>query len=327
MHSDNSNEHLAKVFFEGWESHQTTFTLSTSGSTGQPKPIELQRDKLIWSAKKTFEAYFSRSINKYQLCCIPVSKVGGFMQLVRSVVWETPIDVVEPSSNPLLEYRGRATIASFTPMQLVKILENPISVEVLNQFHTILIGGGQMSPEIEKKLIEMYPDTRWIHTFAMTETYSHFAGRFLGETVYKTLGETEVTVDERGALMVRNFLTDQEWMKTNDLIEMINETEFIWKGRTDFTLNSGGIKIQIETVEAEIMEQTGWQSTDFCCWYAADELLGQKLILICSKTNVPQNWKFSQSYFKPKDIYYLDQLVLTETGKVNRKLSYEMLNL
>ncbi len=327
MHSDSSNKNLAKEFFEGWESQQAIFSLRTSGSTGQPKTIDLQRDKLIWSAKKTFEAYFSRSINKYQLCCIPVNKVGGFMQLVRSVVWDTPIDIIEPSSNPLLDYKGRATIASFTPMQLVKIIENTVSSEVLQQFHTVLIGGGQISPEIEKKLLQLYPDTRWIHTFAMTETYSHFAGRFLGETLYKTIGETEIAVDDYGALKVRNFITDQEWMKTNDLVELISETEFIWKGRLDFTINSGGIKIQLETVEAEIMQQTGWQSTDFCCWFEPDEVLGQRLILLSTLRNVPQNWNFSQAYFKPKNIYHLDQLVLTETGKVNRKLSYEMLNL
>ena len=327
MHSDNSNENLAKVFFEGWQNLQTTFTLSTSGSTGLPKQIDLQRDKLIWSAKKTFEAYFTRSINKYQLCCIPVNKVGGFMQLVRSAVWETPIDVVEPSVNPLLDYRGKAAITSFTPMQLANILENPVSTEILNQFHTVLIGGGQISPEMEKRLLEFYPDTRWIHTFAMTETYSHFAGRFLGESVYKTLGETEISTDNQGALMVRNFLTDQQWMKTNDLIEIRSNSEFIWKGRLDFTINSGGIKIQLETVESEIMAQTGWQSTEFCCWFQSDDILGQRLILLSTHKNVPQNWHFSQAYFKPKNTYFLEKLVFTETGKVNRKMSFELLEL
>jgi len=325
MHSDNSNQQFAQLFFEGWEQQLPTFELSTSGSTGKPKPILLEREKLIWSAKKTFEAYFTRSINKYQLCCIPVQKVGGFMQLVRSAVWETPIDVVEPSSNPLLDYHGRAAIVSLTPMQIVKILETPISAETLNQFHTVLIGGGQISPEIEKILLENYPDTRWIHTFAMTETYSHFAGRFLGETTYKTLPETEISISEQGTLQVRNFLTDGEWMQTNDLVEIIDSQHFIWLGRQDFTINSGGVKIQLEEVEKEIAAQTNWKETEFCCWYENDEMLGQKLILITTQKNVPQEWNFSNTYYKPKVIYTISELNFTETGKINRAKSLEKL--
>jgi O-succinylbenzoic acid--CoA ligase len=134
MLSDKTNEQNAHSFFERWHQNQTEFSLSTSGSTGQPKSIVLEREKMIWSAQKTFEAYFTRSINKYQLCCLPVTKVGGLMQLVRSTVWNTPIDVVEPTSNPLLHYFGTAGITSLTPMQLAVIVEHEESKQTLHPF-------------------------------------------------------------------------------------------------------------------------------------------------------------------------------------------------
>lgn len=324
MLSDNTNEQNAHSFFEGWHENQTEFSLSTSGSTGQPKSIVLEREKMIWSAQKTFEAYFTRSINKYQLCCLPVTKVGGLMQLVRSAVWNTPIDVVEPSSNPLLNYFGTAAITSLTPMQLAVIIDNEESRQTLHQFHTVLIGGGEISKDLELLLLQEYPDTRWIHTFGMTETYSHFAGRFLGEKNYKVLPETEISATSDGTLQLRNLITNHEWLDTNDLIEIVNQTEFIWKGRIDFTINSGGVKIQLETVETEISELTSWPQNTFCCWYENDAILGQKLVLLTTQSNVPQNWNFTNPYFKPKEVYTIEALCYSENGKINRSKSYEL---
>ena len=323
MPSDNTNELNAQSFFEGWHLQQTEFGLSTSGSTGTPKSIVLTRDKMIWSAQKTFEAFFTRSINKYQLCCLPVTKVGGLMQLVRSAVWNTPIDVVEPSSNPLLNYFGTAAMTSLTPMQLTNIMAQPGSKQILHQFHTVLIGGGGISQDLENLLLHEYPDTRWIHTFGMTETYSHFAGRFLGESHYKVLPETEISISEIGSLQLKNFLTNNDWLVTNDMVEIVNSNEFIWKGRLDFTVNSGGIKIQLETVESEIIQMTSWPMNSFCCWYENDDTLGQKLILLTTQTNVPQEWEFTNPYFKPREIYVVDQLYFSENGKLNRLKSYE----
>jgi O-succinylbenzoic acid--CoA ligase len=209
-------------------------------------------------------------------------------------------------------------------MQLWHILNHEISKEVLHQFHTVLIGGGTLSPEIEKTLLENYPDTRWFHTFGMTETYSHFAGRQLGNHIYEVLPNTEIAQNNVGALKVRNFITDNEWIQTNDIIEIIDNKQFVWLGRTDFTINSGGIKIQLETVESEIQKQTNWQSDAFFCWHIQDEILGQKLVLVTTEKSIPQDWNFSNTYYKPKEIFVLDKLIYTENGKINRAKSFEL---
>ena len=158
----------------------------------------------------------------------------------------------------------------------------------------------------------------------MTETYSHFAGRFLGEKNYKVLPETEISMTSDDTLQLRNLITNHEWLATNDLIEIISQTEFIWKGRIDFTINSGGVKIQLETVESEIALETAWPINTFCCWYESDDLLGQKLILLTTQTNIPQNWKFTNPYYKPKEIYTIEALCFSENGKINRLKSYEL---
>jgi O-succinylbenzoic acid--CoA ligase len=158
----------------------------------------------------------------------------------------------------------------------------------------------------------------------MTETYSHFAGRFLGEKQYKVLPETDISLTSEGTLQLRNLITNHEWLATNDLIEIVNSNEFIWKGRIDFTINSGGVKIQLETVESEIAFETAWPINTFCCWYESDDVLGQKIVLLTTQTNVPQNWNFTNPYFKPKEVYTVETLCISENGKINRLKSYEL---
>jgi O-succinylbenzoic acid--CoA ligase len=299
-----------------WE-HKESFLLTTSGSTGTPKVWILEQPLIQWSAGQTLK-HFIQSESLHQLIALPLSKVGGFMQWARAKTWKSTFDVVIPSSNPLKDYKGTAAIGSFTPMQLEHILEDPYSKNKLFQFHTILLGGSSISAQLESRLIHEYPSVNWIHTFGMTETYSHFAGRKLGQTLYQIVDETEIDQNEMG-LMIKNPCTKDLWIQTHDLVDMHSPNQFLWIGRNDFTINSGGIKIQLETVEKEIEYQTHWHQEDFFCWWEEDDILGQKLVLYTKKTVVaPKNWKFSSRYFTPKKIYQMDQFILSENGKIMR---------
>ena len=315
-----SNAELAEQFFEGWDAEQTTFTLQTSGSTGQPKLIELQRHHCIWSAERTREAFFPPALNVHQLCALPLTKVGAFMQLVRSRVWNTPIDVLEPSSNPLLHYRGTANVASFTPMQLYEILKQEDSKRALHQFELVLIGGSDLSTSLEKELLTLFPEVTFIHTFGMTETYSHFAGRKLGESCYTVLPQTSIRVSENGCLQLNNQTTNFEWITTNDVVNILSNNTFHFLGRSDFTINSGGIKIQLEQVELEIQALTKWEPSTFFCWYLPDERLGQRLVLVTTHAELPSGLQFTQPYYKPTQIINVPNIAFSDNGKVIRKI-------
>lgn len=306
-----------------WNQNQA-FILHTSGSTGTPKQWILQSEWIQWSAWQT-RKHFIRTQNFHQLIALPLDKVGGFMQWARAKTWQTPFDIITPKANPLLNYTGNAAITSFTPMQIEHILDQNESSKKLAQFESILIGGGPISKELEEHLLQKYSHIHWVHTFGMTETYSHFAGRTLGENAYHTVDDTEIEVNNTG-LILRNPVTQNMWLQTHDSVKIINSKEFIWLGRTDFTINSGGVKIQLEEVENEIQKQTQWSLQDFFCWWQEDVILGQRLVLITKKhVRVPENWRFSSRYFEPKNRYILDNFKYSNTGKILRKDSFELL--
>lgn len=282
--------HEVEDIVQRWKAGQTGFSITTSGSTGQPKPFLLQRSSLIWSAQQTLK-HFITSPGK-QLICLPLTKVGGFMQVVRAMVWNQPFYQVTPSSNPLMDLNlpQDCTIASFTPHQLYHILQLPESRNRLKQFKSVLIGGGEVSDALEKELIAEFPEIQFIHTFGMTETYSHFAGRKLGEEWYQLTDHIEIKINELGCLMIISPLASDTWMTTQDIVEIHpNGKQFRWLGRSDFTINSGGVKIQLETVEKYIRRQLNWNETDFFCWGMSHESLGQELTLFIKKTMGIQN--------------------------------------
>lgn len=296
------------------------FEIHTSGSTGIPKPHLLDPKLIRWSAEQTRKHYI-RSKNAHQLIALPIEKVGGFMQWARAKTWNAPFDIVKPSTNPLLEYEGLATISSLTPMQIEGILSNPKSYKKLGQFESILIGGAPISGEIEERLLHEFPGIYWVHTFGMTETYSHFAGRPLGNQLYTVIDHTEIDQTEVG-LRVKNPCTQNKWIQTHDIVKILEANCFIWEGRSDFTINSGGVKIQLETVEREIAAHTNWPFSEFFCWWEADKILGQKLVLFIKDSLIlPSDWHFLSRFYQPKSIYRLKQLLYTKTGKIARKES------
>jgi len=299
-----------------WEQNQP-FEIHTSGSTGKPKPHTLWPQLIRWSAEQT-RKHFIKSSSLHQLLALPIEKVGGFMQWARAQTWQSPIDVIAPSANPLLNYTGAAKITSLTPMQIEGILSHPESRKKLLDFECVLIGGAPISGETEERLLLEFPHIHWVHTFGMTETYSHFAGRVLGQIEYNTVDDTEMLVNEIG-LQVKNPCTQSQWMQTHDLVKITAPNRFTWIGRSDFTINSGGIKIQLETVEREIQEQTQWPASAFFCWWESDSILGQKLVLFVKKgLIIPEDWHFSSRYYEPKHVYTLNELVYTPTGKISR---------
>ena len=87
-------------FLKEWESDQDFILQSTSGSTGSPKTIKIEKEKMIASARMTGD-FFNLSKGKKALLCISPSYIGGKMMIVRSLVYDMELYATTISSNPL----------------------------------------------------------------------------------------------------------------------------------------------------------------------------------------------------------------------------------
>ncbi|MES2618476.1 MAG: AMP-binding protein [Bacteroidota bacterium] len=318
------NAELAKDFINKWQAGETNFHLTTSGSTGPPTQILLEKKKMQWSAANTASVVHPLPSDSL-LCCLPCSKIGGLMMLVRAMEWGIPIEVIEPVANPFTE-RRTCTIVSLAPMQLFHVLSNKDSVEHLKTVRIVIIGGGELSAKLENMIADnAFSNTVFYHSYGMTETYSHIALRTINgkdsTQYFVPFSDVTVTKDSNNCAVIQLPFENQP-LQTTDIIALYPDRTFEVLGRSDFMINSGGVKLQPEQIERAIANTLRPEHL-FIISSEKDEVLGNKLILIAEKhfeytLEDLQFLKAINPYAVPKAIRIIETFERNEGGKIKR---------
>lgn len=327
----------ALLFCQSWLSGEETFEQATSGSTGAPKKIKLSRSQLLASSKATGGFFKIQPTTKLH-CCLNPEYIAGKMMLVRAMVWDCPIWLVEPKSNPFSDLTAEISpdFVAMVPLQVEVCLGEPEALSKLKKVSHLIIGGAPISQKLKTQLIDNHL-TAW-QTYGMTETVSHIALAKIekGELEYQTLPVVEIGQDSRGAIWIKSPMSGPETIQTNDLVELTSETSFKWLGRVDFVINSGGVKLHPELLEqqSEAIIGTLFPGCRYFFFGEKDEKLGEKLVLLVEKSEPDEELaKLLQSkleaelgkYQAPKSIYFLRAFLQTESGKINRQKTYNQL--
>lgn len=301
-------------FVELWFS-EAPIRQKTSGSTGAPKEIEIDRAAMRASARMTC-AHFGLRRGETALLCLSVSYIGGKMMVVRALEAGLRLFLVKPQGNPLAQLDVPIRFAAMIPAQVRAAIRD------LDRIDELIIGGAATPAPLVAALQQKR--TRCWATYGMTETLSHVALRPLNgvnrRAVYRALPGVRFAQDKRGCLVVKApALGIRQWV-TNDVVDGVGETEFRWLGRIDNAINSGGIKIFPERIEKKL---SPCFSHRFFIGKQADPKWGEKLVLLLEGSPFPLARSFFQgmglaSYEIPKAVYFLPRFVETPSGKVQR---------
>jgi len=321
-------------FLELWFNEKDIIEVKTSGSTGKPKRILLKKRYMINSALATGK-FFNLFENTKALLCLPVNFIAGKMMLVRALTLGWNLDFVAPISNPLKNNANTYDFAAMVPLQL----EN--SLADISKIKKLIVGGAPVSNKLLNKLQKI--DTDIFATYGMTETITHIAVKKLNnfkstilreeeKDYYTILPDIKISKDKRDCLIIDAPKLSSEKIITNDLVEIISPTKFKWLGRLDTIINSGGIKLipeQIEEKLTKIIEQR------FFVAGIPDTILGEKLIMIieAQKEEFYKNELFQKikhlkllsKYEIPKEIYFVNPFVETETKKINKNKTLKLI--
>ncbi len=316
-------------FLIDWLNEKPTLTVHTSGSTGQPKPIILLKEHMVNSALAT-GSFFKLEAKNTALLCLPATYIAGKMMLVRAMVLGLSIDCVNPSSNPLEENNNLYDFAAMVPLQF----ENSLSV--LGGVKKLIVGGAPVSYKLKKAFLNAGQRTNVYETYGMTETITHIAVKpLLGQLitsnmdldVFTTLTDVKITADSRGCLVIDAPMVSNELIHTNDMVDLVSETQFKWLGRFDNVINSGGVKLFPEQIETKLVSTI--ESRFFVTGLPDDEL-GNKLILIVEGV---QNISILQDQIekitslkkleRPKEILAVESFEETTSGKIQRKATLD----
>jgi O-succinylbenzoic acid--CoA ligase len=334
FHPSSPNSENIVEFINSWLSGQQSFEFQTSGSTGKPKKITISRTQMECSANMTIKALSLTSRDTALLCMNPAF-IGGKMMIVRSLINQMNLVVIEPSSNPLKELDEPVDFAALVPLQLINAINNSDSFKKLKSISNIIVGGGQVSESVRQEVKSL--DNHIYSTYGMTETVSHIALQLLSKhsdgNHFTALDGVEIGTDERECLAIKAEVTNNSLIVTNDRVEIIDSNKFRWLGRIDNVINSGGIKVQIEQVEnviSEIFNSLGLVNR-FILKGFKDDFLGEKVILIIEGKIDGESLKSLSEYLptklhkyeKPKEIHFIEKFIETPTDKIIRNTDYK----
>lgn len=338
IHFQNLPEHTEvqiNDFIQKFETGVKVYHFNTSGSTGKPKKTLVSRERLINSALMTVQALNLKSYYVV-LNCLNTDFIAGKMMLVRSMVLNMKCIVVPPSADPLQNLSENIDFAGFIPYQLYTMLTNNKTherIEQLNRMKVIIIGGDRITNQLFEAIQQI--KTPIYHTYGMTETVSHIALKLLNgvnkQNSFEVLKGVKIKIDERNCIQIQTPATNNMWVNTNDVVELVDDTHFNLLGRIDNVIVSGGIKIPVESVEKSIDEYLFKRKIYFKILVTSipHDALSQELVLILEKEeNIEKIFELNllqelsknlPKYHTPKKIFVLEEFVKLATGKINRK--------
>ncbi|WP_375241965.1 AMP-binding protein [Lacinutrix sp.] len=300
-------------FLIQWLDQSKTITLNTSGSTGVPKTITMQKRAMVNSAIAT-GVYFNLKPKQRALLCLPAHYIAGKMMLVRAIVLGLELDSIEPKSNLEIDINKQYQFTAMVPMQLEK------NINKLNNIKTLIVGGAKVSSVLQSNLQTL--KTAIFETYGMTETVSHIAVKHLNNPDnnlnFKVLPNINISQDNRNCLVVEAPNICDEKIITNDIVKVHSKNEFEWLGRFDNIINSGGLKVFPEQIENVLYHKI---NNRFFIASEKDNTLGERVVLVIEGKENSLNASALNdlsSYYKPKVVYYVDEFVATDSGKIKR---------
>ena len=327
------------AFIDEWNNDSAYVEVKTSGSTGEPKRMLVEKRRMLNSARITCD-FLGLKPGDTALLCMSTDYIAGKMMVVRSIERDLKLIEVEPCGHPLdikhltlnikhsqfSIFNFQFDFAAMVPMQVYNSLQVPEEKERLMAIRHLIIGGGAIDEAMEAEL-RTFPHAVW-STYGMTETLSHIALRRISgpeaSEWYMPFPTVKLSTTDEGCLVIDAPEVCAQTLTTNDIVELKSDGRFRIRGRKDNVICSGGIKIQIEEVEQTLKK---YMRVPYIISKRKDEKFGEIVVLLTEGDTAEAQTICEQElpkYHQPKVYLHVNQIPLTETGKPARKKAEEL---
>ena len=310
-------------FLSEWQNDSPYVHVQTSGSTGAPKPMLVEKRRMLASARITCD-FLNLQPGDTALLCMSLDYIAGKMMVVRSLERGLKLIEVEPSGHPLSTIHYKLDFAAMVPLQVYNSLQVPEEREYLMQIRHLIIGGGAIDDEMAAQL-KSFPHAVW-STYGMTETLSHIALRRLSgpeaSEWYTPFPSVKVSLSDEGCLVIDAPEVCAERLVTNDIADLSPgpgpSDRFRILGRKDNVICSGGIKIQAEELERQLRPHL---RVPYLISKRPDAKFGEVVVLL-TEGSVDEARQVCErvlpKFHQPRAYMHVDQIPLTATGKPQR---------
>ena len=310
-------------FLSEWQNDSPYVHVQTSGSTGAPKPMLVEKRRMLASARITCD-FLHLQPGDTALLCMSLDYIAGKMMVVRSLERGLKLIEVEPTGHPLSTIHYKLDFAAMVPLQVYNSLQVPEERERLMQIRHLIIGGGAIDDEMAAQL-KSFPHAVW-STYGMTETLSHIALRRLSgpeaSEWYTPFPSVKVSLSDEGCLVIDAPEVCAERLVTNDIADLSlgpgPSDRFRILGRKDNVICSGGIKIQAEELERQLHPHL---RVPYLISKRPDAKFGEVVVLL-TEGSVDEARQVCErvlpKFHRPRAYMHVDQIPLTATGKPQR---------
>ena len=233
----------------------TAVVIATSGSSGEPKGVQLSAGALRASARASLDRIGADRGARW-LCPLPTSHIAGLGVLIRSLVTETVpvvVDGLDPAQRNLAVFG--CGYVSLVPAQLRRMLDVGASVSA---FGAILLGGAAIPPGLLAGA--RAAGARVVTTYGMSETCGGcvYNGLPLDGVRLRTAPDGRIQIagpvlfsGYRNRSDLTGSAVDEEgWFTTSDLGKIGPDGRVSIGGRADEMINTGGEKVSPTEVAA-----------------------------------------------------------------------------
>lgn len=263
--------------------------VATSGTTGDPRLVELTFDALRASATAVHAALGVDAGRDRWLACLPLHHVAGLAIVARGYWTGTPVTVHERFDvDAVAAVSGTTTLISVVPTTLRRLLETHPTE--LARFRRVLVGGAALTDALRKAAVDA--GVRVVTTYGLTETGGgcvHDGHPLPGVdiAVAGAAGDRgEILV--RGPVLFRGYrapagdrpapeLPDRDgWFPTGDVGQLDASGHLTVVDRLGDLIITGGVNVSPVAVEAGLADAPG--IADLAVAGRADEEWGERVV-------------------------------------------------
>ncbi len=305
----------------------------TSGSTGEPKAVELSAAALRAGARATHDRLGGPG---QWLLALPLSGIAGLQVLTRSLLAGTEPIATDPSvrgnavADAISSMAATRRYAALVPTQLYRLLSRPDQAAALATLDAVLLGGAAAGRELLERAAAK--GVRVVTTYGMTET--------CGGCVYDgvPLDRVALALDTDGRIRLSGpilftgylgnpTLTDEVlqdgWFTTSDLGELDNDGRLRVLGRADDVVVVGGRNVALPEVADRLRQHE--RITDAWCVGIPDPEWGTVVGAVITGTSAPasdevRDWvrEVLPGAAVPRRLISMAELPMLTNGKVDR---------
>lgn len=287
----------------------------TSGSTGEPQNIQKTLYNLEVEAQSTIDEFKLKPDRIFVATTSLAHSFGIVFNMVLPLGYGCRINKKKIDFPEQLDFKDNYILIS-TPSFMEKLAKYDYKFYQVPE--KIFLAGAKLKPEI----IDYFKEyTDLIDIYGSTETGNIAYKR--GYTNFTPFKDVSVTTDALSQAIVKSEYFPQDEARLSDIIEYVNEKEFVFKRRSDRLVKVCEKRISLDQLENNLKKHE--KIKDCYCFMYYD-----KLACIVSTDDVNlekielKNFLMHYGEVVPKKWRIVDELPKTATGKIDRSKLFKL---